>query len=123
MISPEYLDQLLELWAGVQLGERYEVHGLGIPRGDTVSRWLRRGGISSERSGGTVDERIDQAELIGHAIDKLRKYRPLWLDVIVQRMLWPGPDEVRAERINFTPDKFKIALGSARRWLREELDA
>lgn len=119
MISAEHLDVLLEIWARGVMGEGSIYRGLWYPRATPEHRYATRGGImSSGRATSPAGEAADAFEQTDAAMARLRAETPLWHAVIVQRWCEPGPDELRARRLNLNPEKFKSALGSARRWLR-----
>lgn len=124
MISPETLNAYLELWAKAKLSEGGAYRALWYPSATAEERYLRRGGIGSSSQGPTSVSGADVFERVDAAIAKLRQSRnPFWYSALHQRYLEIGPDETRAARLRITPEKFKSALGSARRFLRQELDA
>jgi hypothetical protein len=123
MITAEHLDALLEIWARGAMGEGSIYRGLWYPRATPEHRYATRGGIaSSGHATTTVGEAADAFEAMDALLARLRVYSELWYQVIVQRWCAPGPDELRARRLNLDPEKYKSALGSARRWLRSKFE-
>jgi hypothetical protein len=123
MIDAEYLDVLLEIWARAQLADRGAYRGLWYPTATPVHKYAQRGGAPLSTAP-AYDSSPDAFERVDRAMGKLKMQspNPLMYDAIHQRLLGEGPDERRARQLRISPDRFKIALGSARRWLRRELD-
>jgi hypothetical protein len=124
LISAELLDSYLELWARGKLADGACYKALSYPASTSVHRYARRGGAAPHPTVvSPVGEATDAFETVDRAVAQMRQsHNPLWYCVLTERLLGLGPDEARAKRLRISPDRFKTALNSARRWLREQLD-